>query len=306
MIMQKARIAILIIALAFMVVVVYDQWDKLQSFNWVIRKDYLAASIVGIVGLLFLDALGWHLILRAMGQQISAEQSIRIWQISSLARYIPGGIWSYASRVTLAKGAGVNFTYASMSLYLETLLLMASSLAVGLPALFATTGLPFSPLSSVALCLSLGLMMHPKIISLLRYLPGKTGDGISRMTLPSVKCTLGLYGYYLVFWILFGVVFDCYVAAFFPLPLQSWIPAGASIALGFFIGFVLIFIPGGLGVRESALYVLLLPFLPAPVSLLISVSSRLWIILGELLSLGIILIYGKLVKLDPLKNLITK
>jgi hypothetical protein len=181
-----------------------------------------------------------------------------------------------------------------MSLYLETLLLMSSSLAVGFPALLAATGFPINPISAILLCLSLGLLMHPRIISLMRYLPGKTGAMFDTMQLPSVKQTIALYGYYVTFWIIFGIIFDCFAHAISPLPFQAWITAGASIALSFFVGFVLLFVPGGIGVRESALYVLLLPFLPQPACLLVSVSSRLWVMFGEAASLTLILIYDKL------------
>jgi uncharacterized membrane protein YbhN (UPF0104 family) len=60
--------------------------------------------------------------------------------------------------------------------------------------------------------------------------------------------------------------------------------------MGFFLGFIAIIFPGGVGVRESALYALLLPVLPAPVSLAIAAGSRLWTMFGEAVSLGAIVL----------------
>jgi hypothetical protein len=49
------------------------------------------------------------------------------------------------------------------------------------------------------------------------------------------------------------------------------------------IGFLAIFTPGGIGVREGVLVFLLSSIFPLPVSTLISLLSRLWMTLGEVL-----------------------
>lgn len=189
----------------------------------------------------------------------------------------------------MAKEKGITVALSSMSLYLETLLLMASSLAVGFPSLMAAVGLPVNHLSAVFLWVLFGLLMHPRILSILRFLPGKMGREFLTISLPDLKTIFSLYIYYLVFWIFFGAIFVCFVSGIHPLDANQWLLVGSSIALGFFLGFILVIFPGGIGVRESALYVLLLPFMPAAATLLVSVGSRIWVMLGEVLSLGIIM-----------------
>lgn len=290
---RLVRIFFLLVALGFMAGAMIHQWDAIARVDWTLRKDLLAIACFGILALFILDAFGWHLTLRALGQQIHVRDSVRIWLVSSLARYIPGGIWAYAGRIALAKEVGIGTAPASLSLYLETLLLMGSSLAIGFPSLLAATRLPISPLSASLMCLAFGLLLHPGVVALLGKLPGKMGHAIRQVPLPSPKAMLLLYGYYLLFWAVFGLVFDCFVAALHPLPAEAWIPVGSSLALGFFVGFVVIVAPGGLGVRESAMYLLLLPFLSPPASLLVSVGSRIWIMFGEFASLVLILAYER-------------
>lgn len=287
--MSRFRVVIVLLSVSFMIAAVTSQWNKIQSINWLLRPELLAVSLVGLVVVFFLDAYGWHLILRSLGQRVPPRTSIRIWFLSSLARYLPGVIWSYTSRISMAKEKGITVASSSMSLYLETLLLMASSLAVGFPSLMAAVGIPVNPLSAIFLWILFGLLMHPRILSILRFLPGKMGRGLLTLSLPDVKTIFCLYIYYLVFWILFSAIFVCFVSGIHPLGTHQWIPVGSSIALGFFLGFILVIFPGGIGVRESALYVLLLPFMPAAATLLVSVGSRIWVMLGEVLSLGIIM-----------------
>ena len=297
--MRSVRIVFAALALAFLIAAVLGEWEKIQATDWTFRANLLWLSLIGAVTLFILDAYGWHLILKALGHDLPAHRTIQVWLVSSLARYIPGGVWSYASRVTLAKAEGVNMATASLSLYLETLLLMASSLAVGSIALLWNAGLSVDPLLAIGIFIFLGLTLHPRTVGLLRKLPGRAGKAMLEIKLPTMRYTIGLYVYYLLFWILFGAVFLCFASATHPVAYEHWLPVGASIALAFFVGFVVIFAPGGIGVRESTLYLLLLPFLPEATSLVISIASRLWIMAAEVITLSVVLLYGRLVKRTP-------
>lgn len=272
---------------------VVDQWHHVAAIDWALSPGLFSIALLAIVALFFLDAYGWHLILKAMGQNLPAHQSIRIWILSSVTRYLPGGIWPYVSRASLAKEQGMAIPASSISLYIETLLLVTSSLAVGFPALLSAVDVPVSPVSALLIMIAFGLLMHPKIILLLRFIPGRIGKAIVSIQLPSLTHLAGLYIYYVVFWVLFGIVFVCFASAVYPIPYQNWIHVGSAIAFAFFSGFVIVFFPGGIGIREAILYVLLITSLPHPACLLISVGSRLWVMLGEGFSICLVLIWQR-------------
>lgn len=284
---------IIVVALGFMASVMMDQWNQITAIEWSVSPGLLSLSVLGILLLFFIDAYGWHLVLRYLDQTISVNQSIRIWLLSSLTRYLPGGFWSYLSRASMAADQGVGIAVSSISLYLETLLLITSSIAVGFPAILAVVGLPIKPSYAIAVLLICSMLLHPKVIALLRFVPGKVGTAMASVRLPSARRVIGLYLYYVLFWILFGIVFVGFVYAIYPVPPRYWIQIGASIALAFCVGFVLVFFPGGIGVREATLYFLLLPLLPHTACLLISVGSRLWVMLGEGLSLFLVLLWRR-------------
>jgi hypothetical protein len=279
------RTGSLIASLAFLAIAVAHQWQAIAGFEWTFRTDLLTLSLLALVVIFFLDAFGWHLVLAALGHRHDALCSIRVWLVSSLARYIPGGIWSYTSRAMLAKAEGVSLARASISLLLETLLLMTSSFAIGLSAILPTGNLPAVPAWAMAISLVTALLLHPRILSLLRFFPGIIGRTISQENLPGTRPMALLFGYYCFFWMAFGGVFVIFISAFHSTPPTHWLPLGGSLAFGFFWGFIFLFVPGGIGIRESAIYLLLLPFLPAPVCTVIAVASRLWIIAGEAISL---------------------
>jgi len=132
---------------------------------------------------------------------------------------------------------------------------------------------------------------RPDVPRLSRRLPGRVGRAFSVMPLPSLPKLVRIYLFYMVFWVLMGGVFFLFISSFHRLaPAQG---VQAALALAFFIGFVVFFVPGGIGIREATLLLLLLPILPPEVCVLAAVGSRLWIMLGEGLSLDLVLLIGK-------------
>jgi glycosyltransferase 2 family protein len=281
------------VSVGFMIWILIRQWKLIQSTSCDVNLWYLGGSCCGILVLFFFGAYGWHLILIAMKQTIPTVQSLSIWILSSLTRYLPGGVWSYMSRVALAKEQGINIGTSSISLYLEMLLLMTSSLAVGIPALLLAVDIPIRIFHAMVIWLVLGLLMHPKSISLLRFLPGKIGKGLGSVSLPNIVSMIGLYIYYIIYWILFGFAFICFIYAIYPLPIELWLYTGSAFAFAFFVGFIIAFVPGGIGIREASLYFLLIGFLPDASCLFISGGSRLWIMFGEGVCILVVFIWRR-------------
>ena len=281
------RIVVVLLSLACMVWLLISQWSKIRDLDLDVRPGMMILALVALILLFFLDAYGWHLIMRSLGHAPEPRTSIRIWMVSSLTRYLPGGIWGYLSRAAMCTEHGVPLVATSLGLYLETVLLMASALAAGFPALLSATGSPIDQGTAAMLWMVLALFIHPKVLAWTRHLPGMPGRLLAVAPFPKQVHMLGLFLYYLVFWAAFGGVFLCFVLALHPLAPASWLPVGASISMSFLIGFIAVFIPGGIGVRESAMYLLLLPHMPPAACLLISITSRLWIMAGEAISVGV-------------------
>ncbi len=85
-----------------------------------------------------------------------------------------------------------------------------------------------------------------------------------------------------------GIPFAQLAAALLPgrEPL-SWLQAASLFALSWSIGFVVVIAPAGFGVRESALVLLLAPFLPPAVAASLALLSRLWWMAVEALLIGV-------------------
>ncbi len=277
-------IIIPVMAVGFMVLMISMQWDKIANLEWTVKPWILVSSQVGAILVLFMNAFGWHLILLALGEQIPLRKSLWIWSRSSFARYIPGGVWSYANRAVLVNHEGVVLGPATASLYYETILACSASLTVGFTGLFTSKNATISPIVPIIGGIITSLLLHPKVIGLATFLPGRIG--LIMGTLPKIefKIILALYLYYIIFWIILGASFVAFVSAFYTLHQDHWIYVGTSFALAFFAGFIVMAAPGGIGVRESSLYFLLLPILSPILCLVVSSASRLWLMVAELVS----------------------
>lgn len=275
-----------IVAVAAMAWVLKAQWTQITALDF--RPDWplLGLATAAAVGAFVLDALGWHLILARLGHRLPLRASLRIWLLSAIARYIPGGIWGYTSRAAMARQAGVPLTASGISMVIETLLLAGTSLTLGIPALLGAAGSGIDPRVAPPAILVMACLLHPRALGLLGHLPGRIGAAIRQTRFPGALAMLGLYLYYLAFWVVFGGIFVLFCAALYPPAGGHALLLASALPLAFFLGFVVVFVPGGLGLRESALYLLLLPALPGPACTLIAVGSRLWLSVAELLALA--------------------
>jgi uncharacterized membrane protein YbhN (UPF0104 family) len=270
-------------------------WADLRGFEWQVRGGVLALSIVAHVGVLAFGVFLWSRVLSHFTGPASAFPTLlRIWSLSNAARYIPGGIWQFLTAAQLSRGAGVSGVLALTSMMVHVLLSLLAAVTVSaivLPTDLVGLGLMGSlPVRAGLIGLAV-LVVHPRFINaVLGLVPrlvrrdvlvwrGSWADGLGLLVLANVS------------WLLYGVAYTLFVASLAPVGMNALLPFTAVNALSFTAGYLAIPVPGGVGVRESAMTLLLTPYLPAGVAAIVSVAARLWSIAAELLlvSLGLLL-----------------
>lgn len=263
-------------AVAALAIVIASQWRDFVAASAGANVALLAALFPVATALTFLAPVGWHRVIRSLGAALTLRRSVEIWMVSAAARFVPGGVWTFAGRIALTREDGIPMGVVGMSLYLETLLIAGTSLAVGLPALllreptWTSAALALCALVAVAALLRRGTLRF--LLSRLPAAPDWSAE------LPRL---LPLAAFYVAYWLLWGTLFAGFVAAFVPYPPADAPYVACCFALAYCAGFVTFVFPGGLGVREGVLFALLVPMFPAPVALGIGVSLRLWMLLAE-------------------------
>ena len=259
-------------------------------------SPWFAAAIVLAVIYRIVNAYGWALVLRAMNQQVDGVRATRIWLRSESRRWLPGGVWGYASRATQAKSLNVSASVASASMLLELLLTMAAALIVVAPvAVFfrndLATAIGELKLSSQLVGLCAAILFGTVVLGFgFRQVVLKKLNGLrSRLeAFKDVRLSVRKMATALMFYTCMGCLNGC-VTLFliWSMPGET-VPAAVVIAatsLAWVIGFLAIFAPGGLFVREAIFAVCLAPWTPYGTAIALAVLARLMQMAAEFLGM---------------------
>ncbi len=218
---------------------------------------FLVASAMFALFLFAFRAFTWRKILKGFGYALPYAAAIRIWSISELARYLPGSILQVVGRVYLAKPYGVPGSIVSTSQVLELATFLLANTLVAVPCLlFAGARSAHLEQARIWYFVAMGLVPLLTIVLHPRVFYGITNRILARLGKPAIARRLSgakLFG--LLIWSIFGLLFQSLAILLLvkdPLGLpwiKWWVVAGAY-CLAWIGGFLAIWAPGGLGVRE--------------------------------------------------------
>ncbi len=236
-----------------------------------VRPALLAAAVLAVCATYAVQIEAWRRILAGWRQRIGFGAAARIWSLANLGRYLPGKVWSVAGLVLLARRAGVDAAPAAASAFAA----QAVTLGAGAAVAAAVTPQATSPwrLAGAALA-AVGTVAALSWAPTARRLGRLAGAATPLEPLPALSvlasaalAALAWLGYGVAFWLLArGLVGGA------GLPLAT---ATGVFAVGYLLGWLALFAPGGVGVRELVLIGLLAPSLGGGGAVALTVASRL-------------------------------
>jgi uncharacterized membrane protein YbhN (UPF0104 family) len=283
------------VATAIAVVVVrfvLQQWDAIRVSAGALRPSWPGITIASacvFAGYAVLIA-SWQLLLRIWGSPLPRTDAARIWFVSSLGKYVPGKVWSIAAMAVLAKEAGASPVAATGSAIIMQLVNLAAGFAVvalaGAGDLLAAYPLiRAGAWLTVALTL-VGLLFGPALLSwALRAASRLLRQPAPRIPTITRTSLLLLFGANVLAWVAYGVGFGIFWRALLGHGGGISLAALAVYTASYLLGFLALVVPGGLGVRETALTGLLISLslaTPADAALL-AAASRIWLTVLEIL-----------------------
>ncbi len=251
----------------------------------------LLSGLLYVLGL-GLSALYWYRLLVHLGAHPPLGAALRSYYLGHLGKYLPGKAWAVFLRTSLVRRHGVATGLAALTSFYEVLTTMAGGVLIA-AILFAVLGadagaglnaetlqhllwmeqpgeggVQRSLLVLVSLLLFGAFLvpLHPAVFNwLVRHMTNRfAGDAGSNLALP-IRLIYLLEGFALTTagWLLLGASFAAalrgVVGADWPLLDVRTARLPAIMGLSYVIGFVVIIAPGGLGVREFMLTLLLTP-----------------------------------------------
>ena len=280
---KVVAVGIVIVVLTYISSVISSNWDELSDSMTQANRGWLALHASAVLSYFALLPVMWGRVLRAIGISAPPRLIITSGYLPSLGKYVPGKIWSAASRAVLLNKYGeVPRTQAITA----TLLHYLFELGGAAPFLLVYAWLVPSPLISMG---TIAPIVLPAIF--LAAFPGASLRLVSaifsrfgRAIKPSiirVPFTPGVYSLFVLQWAIYASSGIALCQAFSYFDGLTAIGIGCAFVASWLIGFISLLTPGGIGVREGAMIVLLTPLVGSSTAALVSVLARIMWTIGD-------------------------
>lgn len=268
----------------FLLTDLLNNYHMLSSYDLEIEYWRMSGSLLLLVMVFLFHPVAWMLILGEMSEKMGFRKTFSILYISQLGKYVPGKMWSYVGQMYLAEKEGIHKEKTLISSILFQLLSMGTTVVFFGVSLLMWDNIPlplrlFGVPSFVAV-----VLIFLKVDGLnwfIRLIVNRIfrRELFVRLKFGTVAAVITVF---LGSWIAYSIAYFCFIRSFYLIdPIQSICFSGIY-AISWLVGYLSFLTPGGLGVREGMQVFLLSQFIPLPVSIIISLASRIWLTTGEI------------------------
>jgi glycosyltransferase 2 family protein len=287
------------VVIGFAARAVAHQWQDVAPALGSLRIRWSRVLASGIIVLatyaLLIEA--WRSTLRAWNEQLPYGTAARIWFVSNLGKYVPGKIWQIAAMGAMAQRSGVSATAAIGSALVVNLV----SIIAGAAVIVATAGRRVALVvgaepgdggrtsvlmaSAVVIVGVAALALTPAIVPRLAGLAARlTGRNVTVPSVPPRAIWLAAAAT-AASWVFYGVAFELFANGITPRAAGNATSYIAVYTGSYLAGYLALFVPGGVGVREAAIVIAMPQFQLASAAdaAIIAITSRLWLTVLEIL-----------------------
>lgn len=255
----------------------------------------IIASVLSLFARFFSSGI-WFVILRSLGADIAGAktQLVYIYAKSWLGRYIPGTAPWILGKIYFASQHGISKNKLAVSSLLEGGIQIVVTLVIACGLLFFSSRIDVIgtnvKLAMAGITIAGVIVLVPAIFNRVisfayRLLRKKTLDVEHLVTHKTIVRGALLYA---VLVVISGLsYFFISKSVYSPLSYDSLLFVVGATSLAASVSMLAIFAPGGLGVRESILLVLLGLIMPKELALAVTVVSRLWSVIIDFLFFGL-------------------
>ncbi|HEX5737617.1 MAG TPA: lysylphosphatidylglycerol synthase domain-containing protein, partial [Hydrogenophaga sp.] len=210
--------------------------------------------------------------------------------ISQIGKYLPGNVGHFAGRAVLAKQVGIPLGVSASTILIETAWTLAIGAGFAAAALVlyvdTATALALPPIGTLELgLLTVALLFLPWLgISLVNRLApnfsARVGGG-KPVAAPRLWTAVGVSSLMVLCFFLLGWIVKLHVSGLFGVTHVGWITLTVLFTSAWLVGYVVPGAPGGLGVREAVMVLMLTPVIGAGPAVGLGVTVRLATLVGD-------------------------
>lgn len=322
--LRLVRWLFFLLSFAYLAHFAYTSFDLQDVGRWFAPESalHLLLSTVVFATTAAFSVLGWRILLAKLGHPTGLTGAATAVCLTQIAKYLPGNVGHHVGRVTLAKmRLDVPSATGVISILQEGAIACLAAILFGCLCILMAPADAFTVLQRqvhVGLTVSMGMALQSVLIlgllaltmvNVLRYRLGAHRPPALQWLLkitPSWPAVLASLPCYLAINALNGVAVWLVADSLTTVGAADLLILAGAYAIAWIIGFLLPGAPGGLGVREAALAMLLGGSYSPDIIFSLSVLSRLSTVLADLLIFAVGVTLSRLCKQPTLPPSATK
>lgn len=283
------RWVFLAIALIGLLWVIIRNWDSLVDALAVLPAWIAVGSVVLAVVYVFFTLWSWRVILADLGSDLDWDASVQLFGVSQIGKYIPGGVWNIVAAAQIGRDYKIPARRSATAMTLAVLISLLSGTGIGVITVLGTSvTLQVPTWLIVALLVVLIALLTPPVLNRLIAFGFKllkrpapehqmTAKGLVTATLLAI-----------IAWCVAGVQIWLLAIGFgMQLSVTGLLLSVGAYALAWVVGFLVVFVPAGTGVRESVLGLFFAGILSSGGVLAVVLVSRIAMTIADLLFAGV-------------------
>ncbi|WP_035812320.1 lysylphosphatidylglycerol synthase domain-containing protein [Jiangella gansuensis] len=270
------RRAFLVLALAAAAWAVASRWDEVRAALTTMPALSLLAAVVAALAYVLATMASWRAVLTDLGSAMPLGPAARMFLLSQLGKYVPGGVWNLVAAAEIGADLRIPRRRSVTVMAVALLVSIVTGLLVAVVALLTGPADVRDTYGAAILALPLFivLLLPPvvnRLLGLVLRLLGRpplerplTAAGVTRASVWAVLAWL-LAGLHL--WLLVTAVGA-------EATLATAALATGAYALAWTVGFLVVVVPAGAGVREAVLALVLADQLAGGSVIVVVLASR--------------------------------
>jgi hypothetical protein len=296
------QLAAIAVALWFLVGTARGSWGTVELGEltpaW---APLLLASLIVVATSLYV-VWWWHISLGWWGERLRYLDALRIFFVTNLARFIPGGVWQFAAVAAMVRPHRVSPVAATGAMIVLQVIQLATGLGLAVatvPAFLGSSAAAYQwwapPVVALA-GITLMAILLPRVIPFV----GRAAGWITQRKLQWPSPGSHIFGAYAAGmaggWVAYGLAFWLFGRSLLGSAAPRLMVAAPAYLAGYIAGMLAFFVPSGLLVREAALVVALSGAVGGGRALALAVGARLWLLLLEALTAVSVLVVHRVVR----------
>ncbi|MBW3093179.1 flippase-like domain-containing protein [Bifidobacterium sp. 82T10] len=283
------RWVFLAVALAGLLWAVIKNWDSLVSALAVLPPWIAAVSVLLSIVYVFFTLWSWKVILADLGSDLTWNAAVQLFGVSQIGKYIPGGVWNIVAAAEIGRDHKIPARRSVTAMTVAVLISLLSGTGIGVITVLGTSVSIQVPTWMIVLLLAvLVALLTPPVLNRL------IGFGFALLKRPAPERQMTFRGLGLatllavIAWAVAGVQVWLLAVGFgMKAGIAGMMLAIGAYALAWVVGFLVVFVPAGTGVRESVLGLFFAGVLSSGGVLAVVLVSRIAMTIADLVFAGV-------------------